>query len=66
MKKLSMFCLAAGLFALVSCDSGTGNNQEGTVIDRDTVTTEREVQSTVIDVDTTTNTETIEVEEEAP
>lgn len=62
MKKLPMFFLVAGLLAFTSCDSGTGTNDEGRVISRDTVVSEVEVQERVIDIDTTQRTETIDVD----
>lgn len=63
MKKLSMFFLTAGMFAFVSCDSGTGTTDESErVISQDTVVTEMEAQRTIIDVDTIRETETIDVE----
>jgi hypothetical protein len=67
MKKLlyaSVF--AFGTFAFTACDNaGTGTtDRDETVIDRDTVVTEREVQETVIETDTTTRTETIDTDQQ--
>ncbi len=68
MKKLIALTLLAGSFFFASCDgkktSETTENEE--VVDTDTVSTEHEVEQTVVerdttvDVDTTTETKTVE------
>lgn len=68
MKKL-LFAGAVllGSMSLYSCGGEEGavsTETEGTVIDQDTVVSELEVERTVIETDTTTETETIETENE--
>ena len=55
-----MFVL--GTLSFSACDNaGTSTTDENeTVIDRDTVSTEVEVEETVVETDTTTQTETVE------
>jgi archaellum component FlaF (FlaF/FlaG flagellin family) len=65
MKKLiyaAMFVL--GTLSFSACDSSTNSTTEADekVIDRDTVSTEVEVQETVVETDTSTRTREVETE----
>ncbi|MFD1188304.1 hypothetical protein [Pontibacter rugosus] len=65
MKKLLFAgAIIFGSVGLYSCgnEGATTAETEGTVIDQDTAVSELEVERTVIDTDTTTETETIETE----
>lgn len=64
MKKVFMLLMFAGATVMfVSCDN---TSSEGTVVETDTVDVEKsyEVEKTTVEIDTTTDTETIEVEEQ--
>jgi archaellum component FlaF (FlaF/FlaG flagellin family) len=65
MKKLmyaAMFVL--GTLSFSACDSSTSSTTEADekVVDRDTVSTEVEVQETVVETDTSTRTRTVETD----
>jgi hypothetical protein len=56
--------IALGTLGMVACDSGTNTTTDSDerVIRTDTVSTEYEVERTVVETDTTTETETIDID----
>jgi hypothetical protein len=64
MKKLMYSALfVLGTLSFSACDSSTtANEADERVIDRDTVSTEVEVQETVVETDTSTRTEKVETD----
>ncbi|MBC5992267.1 hypothetical protein H8S84_05395 [Pontibacter sp. SD6] len=59
--------IVLGTMGMFACDNNNNEavtEDEGVVVDRDSVATEYEVTETVVEYDTTTRTKTVDVDEE--